>query len=310
VNPRTASIIVLGLVAIAALMVLFKKLKDDTSSAMDAGTVASLTQNSERKRESNSKESQEERLTRVAREEMVQEVKQKQLTFWTKNASAGLTQSKKNLVADLNLSAEEAAGVEKIFDRRDTELAGLLAKMHSGEAAHDVETMRKICGLLRNKGLREDLAGILSPEKLATFDANEATRERETIEARAYRDMAVINDVVSLTNSQKQQALAALMKNAPANVEQEADARAFMTLHYGQMLTDVDSSAIRGMSNMLDAALKYELPADDTTSPPYQQWTQDNKTQRINNSLSALQPILDEKQLARYREHLEAEPAW
>ncbi len=309
-NPRNASIIVLSLVAIAALMVLFNKRKDDPSPAMNAGTASSPTRNSQQKRESNSKESREERLARVAREEMVREVKQKQLTFWTKNASAGLTQSKKNLVADLNLSAEEAAGVEKIFARRDTELAGLLAKMHSGEAAHDVETMREICALLRNKSLREDLAGILSPEKLATFDANEATRERETIEARAYRDMAAINDVVSLTDAQKQQALAALMKNAPANVEQEADARAFMTLHYGQMLTDVDSSSIRGMSNMFDAALKYELPADGLDNPSYQQWTEDNKTQRINNSLSALQNVLDEKQLARYREHLEAEPAW
>jgi hypothetical protein len=50
--------------------------------------------------------------------------------------------------------------------------------------------------------------------------------------------------------------------------------------------------------------VKYELSADDTTSPPYQQWTQTNKIQRINNSLSALQNVLDEKQLARYQEHM------
>jgi hypothetical protein len=83
-----------------------------------------------------------------------------------------------------------------------------------------------------------------------------------------------------------------------------------MTLHYGQVLTDVDSSAIRGMSNMLDAALKYEMPADGLDNPSYQQWTEDNKTERINSSLSALQQILDEKQLTRYRKHLENEPAW
>jgi hypothetical protein len=61
---------------------------------------------------------------------------------------------------------------------------------------------------------------------------------------------------------------------------------------------------------MTDPALKYELPAADPDSPPYQPWTQDNKTRRINNSLSALQQILDENQLTRYRQHLEAEPAW
>ena len=213
-------------------------------------------------------------------------------------------------MADLNLSAEEAAEVEKVFARRDAELAGLLAKMHFGEAAHDVETMREICGLFRNKGLREDLAGILSAEKLATFDANEANRERETIEARAYREMADINAVILLTDNQKQPVLAALMKSAPARVEQEADARAFMTLHYGQMLTDVDSSSIRGLANMVSAGLNYEMPAVEIDSSHYQQWTQANKAERIEQELSALQNILDEKQLTRYREHLEAEPAW
>jgi hypothetical protein len=310
VNPRTASILALSLVAIAVLIVLFNYLKDDPSPAMNAGTAASPTRNSERKRLGNPAETNEEGQARITREEQVREVKQKQLTFWSQNAAAGLTQSKNNLVADLKLSAEEAAGVEKIFARRDTELASLLAKMHSGEAAHDVETMREICALLRNKGLRKDLAAILSPEKLSTFDTNEANRERETIEASAYRDMANINAVVLLTDTQKQQVLAALMKNAPANVEHEADARAFMTLNYGQMLTDVDSSSIRGLANMVSAGLNYEMPDVDFDSSQYQEWTQTNKTERINNELSALQPILDEKQLARYREHLEAEPPW
>jgi hypothetical protein len=154
------------------------------------------------------------------------------------------------------------------------------------------------------------LAGVLSPEKLATFDANAATRERETIEARAYSDMADINSLVQLTDVQKEQLLAVLIKTAPAKVEQEADARAFMTLHYGQMLTDVDSSSIRGLANMISAGLKDEMPDFTVGSSQYQQWTRTNKTERIENELSALRNILDDKQLSRYREHLEAEPDW
>lgn len=305
-NPRNATIIALSLVVIAALIVLFNDPKNGPSPAMDAG----LTQNSDRKRLGNPAETREERQARIAREEQVREVKQKQLTFWTQNASAGLAQCKKNLVVDLNLSAEEAAGVEKVFARREAELAGLLARMHSGEASHDVETMRKICALLRNKGLREDMVGVLSAQKLAALEANETNRERETIEARTYRDMADINDVVLLTDSQKEQVLAALVKNAPARVEHEADARAFMTLNYGQMLTDVDSSSIRGLANMVSAGLTYEMPDVDFESSQYQQWAQAQKSERINHELSVLQSILDEKQLTRYREHLEAEPAW
>jgi hypothetical protein len=310
VNPRTATIIALSLAVIAAFIVWFNYLKDDPSPDLNAGTEAGQARNSDRKREGNSTESKEERMARLAREELVREVRQKQLAFWSQNASAGLAQAKKNLTADLNLSAEEAADVDKIFARRDAELAGLLARMHSGETADDVEHFRKICALLRHKGLREDLMGVLSAPKLANFDANEANRKRETIEARAYRDMADINAVVLLTDSQKQQVLAALIKNAPAKLEQEADARAFMTLNYGQMLTDVDSSSIRGLANMVSAGLNYEMPDVGIESPQYQQWTQANKTERIENELSALQNVLDEKQLARYREHLEAEPPW
>ncbi len=309
-NPRTASIIALSLAFIAAFIALFNYLKDDPSNAMNAGIETGQPRNSDREREFNSTESREERQARVAREELVREGKQKQLTFWSRNASAGLARAKKDLTADLNLSAEEAAEVAEVFARRNAELAGLLAEMHSGEAADDMEHFREICGLLRNKGLREDLAGVLSAQQLATFDSTEANRERETIEARAYRDMADINAVVLLTDSQKQQALAAIMKNAPARVEHEADTRAFMTLHYGQMLADVDSSNIRGLANMVSAGLNYEMPAVGIESSHYQQWTEANKTERIEHELSILQPILDENQLARYREHLEAEPAW
>ena len=309
-NPRTASIIALSLAVIAAFIALFNYLKDDPSPAMDAVAEASQARNSDRRSEVDSAETREERLARAAREELVREVKEKQLTFWSQNASAGLAQAKRNLTADLDLSAEETTGVKEIFARREAELAGLLADMHAGEAADDMELLRQICALLRNKGLREDLAGVLSVPNLAIFDANEANRERETIEARAYRDMADINAVVLLTEAQKEQALAALLKSAPARVEKEADTRAFMTLNYGQMLTDVDSSSIRGLANMVSAGLNYEMPAVEIDSSQYQQWTQANKAERIGHELSILQSILDEDQLARYREHLEAEPAW
>jgi hypothetical protein len=306
VHPRTASIIALSLVIIAALIVLFDCLKDDPSSAMDVGQL----RKSDGKRSGNPAESNEERQARITREEQVREVNQKQLAFWFQNASASLAESKKNLLSDLDLSAEEAVEVEKIFVLREAELSGLLGEMHSVKAVDEMEHFREICALLRNKGLRQDLAGVLSAQKLASFDANEATRERETNEARAYRDMADINAVVLLTDAQKQQALAALIKNAPVNVEHEADSRAFMTLNYGQMLADVDSSSIRGLANMVSSGLNYEMPDVDFESSQYQRWTQANKVKRIEHELSALENILDEKQLTRYLEHLEAEPAW
>ena len=309
-NPRTPLIIALCLVVISGFIVLLSHLKQEPAPAMNSETRAGHPRKSDRGSGVNSVEAKVERLAKVVTEERVREVKQTQFTFWSENASAGLAQSKNRLVADLNLSAGNAADVDRIFARREAELAGLLAAMHSGEVADDMETFREICALLRNKGLREDLVGVLSPEKMAAFDANEATRERETIEARAYRDMADINAVVLLTDSQKRRALAALMECAPEKVQREADTRAFMTLNYGQMLVDVDSSSIRGLANMVSAKLSYEMPDVDFGGTQYQEWTQTNKMERIEHELSGLQDILDQDQLTRYREHLEAEPAW
>ncbi|MCU0749956.1 MAG: hypothetical protein MUF13_10475 [Akkermansiaceae bacterium] len=309
-KSKTSVIISLCLVVVSGFVLFSKSLKNDRPPSIDVVSENGHAPNSERKREGHSTESAQERKARVAKEEVEREVKQKQLAFWSQNASAGLAQAKKNLVEDLELSAKESMAVEMIFARRDLELSEQLAKMLSSEAADDKEQFRKICDLLRNKGLREDLAGVLSPQKLARFDADEATREQETIEARAYRDMADLNAVVLLTDSQKQQALAALIRNAPEQMEHEADTRAFMTLNYGQMLADVDSSSIRGLANMVSAGLNDEMPVVEIDSSHYQQWAQENKTERIENELSALKDILDEKQLTRYREHLEAEPPW
>jgi len=301
-KQKQSIVVALGITAVAIFMVLYNQ-KTGGSFRAEADPQPSrtrLSQQQDRNRAANSSHEREE-LTEMARLE-----REKMTTLWMKNASRAFQHAMKNLAADLELSEGDTAELAKIFARREQELAGLL----SGEAPDEAETLGKICALLRNKGLREELANVLSPGKLAAFDANEATRERETIEARAYRDMAEVNEVVSLTDTQKQLALAVLMKNAPAKVEQEADARAYMTLHYGQMLTDVDPSYIRGLSNRVSGSLNNEIPTSDSTSPEYEQWTRENKSGRIQGELRALQDILDDQQLARYREHLERELPW
>lgn len=307
-NPWKSSIIVISLTGLAfAILLLWREKMDLSSAPMKAGPETSLPRSADRKHGSHPEESGKKR---TEREELALAERDKLLAAWSKNASSSFGQTRQQLVEDLSLNAGQSAELEKIFARREKELADLLSREPPQEAGKGGEILGKICALLRNKGLRGDLASVLSAPQLATFDATEANRARETVEAKAYRDMAGINAVVLLTDSQKQQALAALIKNASAKVEQEADARAFMTLHYGQMLTDVDSSSIRGLSNMVSAGLKNDTPDADIDSPQYQEWTQSNKTKRIESELSSLQDILDEKQFARYREHLEAEPAW
>ena len=222
-SPRKLSLIALSLVAIAASVALIHHLNQTPSPAVNQGEIPIQPRQSPGKHKGSS--------SLPATESLTQDAKQTQLDLWSKNGSAGLALSLKNLIADLQLSPEETAAVKQIFARRESELTALLTAMYSGEAADDRQQFMKICALLRNKGLRNDLASVLSASNLAAFDANEANRQRQSIEARAYRDMADINSVVLLSDSQKQQALAALINKAPDKVEHEADTRAFLTLN-------------------------------------------------------------------------------
>lgn len=316
-NPKNSTIIALCLVAIAGGIALMNQRKGDTARAIVPGKAGD-TRVSDRQGVSVTTErpggiaSPESAEALAARTELALVERDKMTAMWMKNAAGGFQHTRKNLVADLNLSDEEAAKLARIFTRRDQELAELLAKMSSGEAEDDKEVLRNICALIRNKGLREDLAGVLTKEKLEAYDAKEAKRERETVEARAYRDMAEISSVVQLSDAQKQQALGVLMKRAPEKVEQEADARAFMTLTYGPLANEMESAGFRGLANLITGGLMNEgiSPDTDIASLDYQNRIVKQKAERIEGELSALSNVLDERQLARYREHLEAEPPW
>jgi hypothetical protein len=308
--PRNRSLIALGLVAIAAFSALFHHLNHIPSPAINPGTIPSQPQHTPAKHDGTSTKPANELETNPASAALAQEAKQKQLALWSKNASAGLALSLNNLIADLPLSTEETAALTQIFARRDAELTSLLSAMLSGNATNDSQLFTSICALLRNKGLRQDLAGVLSASNLAAFDSNEANRQHQSIEARAYRDMADINSVVLLSDSQKQQALAALIRQAPEKVEHEADTRAFLTLHYGQSLTDIDPASIRGLTTLANQLSSNPHATLDIDSPQFRQSSATTKADRIARDLSTLQNILDEQQLARYREHLESEPAW
>jgi hypothetical protein len=310
-NPKVLSIIALCLVVIAGSIVLLNGDKGEDSPPPDARVEAVNTRVSDLEEEFaparrpggiDPSETAEARRAMEARA-LVERDRMK--AQWLKQASAGFGQTRKNLVVDLGLADGQAKGVENIFARREKELASLLASMTSGEAGKEI--VNRICALIRNKGLSRELAGTLSQEQLKAFEASEAKRELEAVEARAYRDMADLNAVVRLTDPQKQQVLGALLKKSPEKLEKEADARAFMSLTYGPMATDMDSSHIHWLVNMMNESQTNEGPFPDIASAEFAHWVIGKKGDRIKNEIATLRDVLDEDQLARYREHLEEE---
>lgn len=219
-----------------------------------------------------------------------------------KTVSQSFGRTSQQLVTEYELSAAQAGRLKDVFARREKQLEALLA-------ANDPDAFRKICDLIRNKGLREDLVGVLSPQQLAAYDEEERKRQSENAEARAYRDMAEVSSVVRLTDDQKQAALGALIRNAPEKLEMEADARAIMSLFYDPMVSGMNPADIRSVANLMNIDAS-GTPDFDFGSTEHLQRIEQQKAERIDGAITALQGILDEGQLARYREHLEKQPVW
>lgn len=308
-NQKLPSFIALCLVIVTGSIAIMNREKNDDSQSPDVRAQQDTPRISNRERgtspNNNLNWETKEELTEMEKLGIIE--RDKMTEMWLKSAATGFRQTEKNLETDLQLTTAQAGKVEAIFARREKELAGLLS-MNSSKAGNNQEIMGKICPLIRNKGLRDDLQGVLSVAQLKTFDEQEAKHEQEMIEARAYRDLAEVNAVVPLTDSQKQEVLEALGEQAAEKVEDEADARAFMALMYGGLAAEMDSSVLQGLSHMLNSnpsqTLNFELG-----SPEYEQWALEQRAERIKTELAPLQKILNEDQLTRYRRHLEKKPA-
>ena len=313
-NSRIPVIIGVAVILIVCTVAVWKPIKDDSSSAIaERPTQASDSRLSDRP-DNFSPPSNRARETvshpdvdPATMEEQARIGRDRLTSQFVENGALSLKQAKDHLVADLELATHEVTAVEKIFDRREAKLAELIDRMNSAEDDSANSIVKEICAVIRNKGLREDLAGILADGQLKTFDQREAKRHQDTVEARAYRDMAEVNAVVTLSEEQKPKLLAALMEKAEERVEKEADARAFMSLTYGSLAAEMDSSHVRGLANMMNPEADKE-PNFQYGSAEHQQWMMDNNTERIADELSTVRDILDEDQLVRYRAHLEAEP--
>lgn len=242
------------------------------------------------------------------RRETQGEIERNRMTaLWRQNASLAFTKTSDHLVTDLQLTVDQAARVKEIFAQRQQELAKLLGIMTSGETPDEMELLRRITALIRNKGLRADLENVLTADQLKSFDESEAKRDKELVEARTYRDLAAINSVVSLSDDQKQQALGVLAKQAAKKVEQEADSRAFMSLMYGGLATSMDSTNLMGLTDMVNMD-PLQAAQMEYGSVEHQKWMAQKRAEHIENELTPLRDVLHESQLTRYREHLEQQP--
>lgn len=282
---------------------------DDASAARGRMSLSERSPRSGRREVSGGRHPGESDEDRKLREGQLREAQDQLVGGMVKTASLGFAKTRKELGAEFALSEAQTAALGEIFERRAEELAGLLSGSDQPFPGNERETLEKICALIRQKGLRDELVEFLSEEQLETFDRREKKRVQARLEARTYRDLAKVNEVVELSDDQKQEVFDALMKGAPERVEEEANARAFMSLTYGPLAAEMDSSVVAGMAGMMKT--EADGPPDfQFGNGDHEKWLEERKAGRVERELAALAEVLDPEQLSRYREHLEAQSPW
>jgi hypothetical protein len=220
--------------------------------------------------------------------------------------------SHENLLADLarklNLNEEQKGQLAKVLDDR---LEEFRSKMKEAEEAKgenpmaQLDQMKVMGALIRGEGLRESMAEFLSDEQLAAYDAHKEKEWGRQVESRAYKDLAKINSVLELSDAQKDQVYEVLYEDAGAKMEANRDVQAFMGMLSGQIGVEIDVGD-DGMGDMMEFGMMAEGGGEDFNPQEMMRQMQERRAARNAEKLARMEPILDDQQLERYREHLQA----
>lgn len=211
----------------------------------------------------------------------------------------------KDLTADLGLDDPQVAGLKKVLDDR---LKAFRASLdpHAAPGAspehREKEMIAKAGGLIRGAGLREDLAGVLSEEQLATFDEREEKVWQSQVESLAYRELAKIAPVLNLKEDQKDRVFELLQTSSSKKLEADGDARAFMALMQNQAPGKMD------LTDVAEANFLYEVmdgpDALAPDSPEFNKRVIEFVSRQTRKQVEQLAPVLDPGQEQRYHDHL------
>ncbi len=206
----------------------------------------------------------------------------------------------KDLTTELGLSDAQVASLKAILDTRVKTFRACLDQNAGPDA--EKEMITRAGSLIRETGLRDELAAILTEKQLTGFDEREKKALQSQVESLTYIELSKLTPVLKLSEEQKDKVYELLLTSAAENLKESADARAFMALMQNKTSTQVD------FTSMADADFFYEimdgpnaLPPD---SPEFNKRIIEFETTQASKKVERLAPALDPAQKQRYYDHL------
>jgi hypothetical protein len=200
------------------------------------------------------------------------------------------------LVKELNLTPEQE---KELLAQWSKKTEGLAEMMRSGKG---MENPGDIAKLMSGSGIEETLEPLLSDEQKAELTALQEREFDNRVESRALKSLAKLS-FLDLKSDQKDAVMDILYDQAEEREKSGSAGGAMMSVMTEGLGIELDIDSL-GIGGIIEEQI--EGGNENTDQNDIMKRMKESSQKRIDEKVKALEPVLDEDQLTRYRESLES----
>lgn len=266
------------------------------TSTNDRGTAASRSADRVAKAKTKELDDQTKEAIRKSKQDMSKRMTDMQ----RKKFEARLTK----LIADLNLTPEQQQQLRDSMEKRFAALGGVFG----GDFGDDPSKMKEMMDLMKSDGVDSALAGILSGDQPAKYEAVKAKDRQNRAEAKALKDLSNLSTVLDLSPDQRDGVYQALADEAAARAAKKPENSAMGELYEGMGIQIDDELGLQDLMQEQMEKMTSE-GGKDFDQASMGATMKEMVKKRTEERISLLTPYLTPAQVQQYQAHLEAKGA-
>jgi len=207
------------------------------------------------------------------------------------------------MVKELGLDATQEKALRAFFDKQ----LDLLSSSNPMENISDPDSMKKMAAAMRGDGLDDYMKDFLSEEQMEGLDTFQKRQQKNKIEGKALKDLSTIQQVLDLTDDQRDSVYNVLVEDAEKSIANQSDANVVM----GGMMKSMGLDMDMGEMDM-GSLIALELPEnqeEEVDKVSIITKMKDDRAKKIDTKVERMASVLDDAQLKQYRNHLESKGA-
>jgi len=206
------------------------------------------------------------------------------------------------MVKELGLDATQEKALRAFFDKQ----IDLLSSSNPMENMSDPDSMKMMAAAMRGDGLDDYMKDFLSEEQMEGLDTFQKRQQKNKIEGKALKDLSTIQQVLDLSDDQRDAVYNVLVEDAEKSIANQSDANVVMGGMMKSMGLDMDMGEMDMGSLMALESPQNEEKVDKASIITKMK---DDRAKKIDTKVERMASVLDDAQLKQYRNHLESKGA-